>query len=229
MISCIVPVYNNQDTLQHVLSVLSACQDIHELIAVDDGSQDASPGLLSGFPGVISLFNSNNLGKGGAVVRGIHRARGDTLLLCDADLATLQVKHIKRLIDEQRLGEYDMVIAGRGKDAGFARWMNLVSGERILQRSAIEPFLELIAAHGNGIEQIINFAHRGKRVKCIVNHGVGHVLKYQRGGMYQSIPAYAKEIGQLIQTELLLVRMAGSAGFWAYIRRLQRSSFTRQM
>ncbi len=229
MLSCIVPVYNNQDTLRHVLSVLSSCQDIDELVVVDDGSRDASPALLAEFTGLTALFNPTNLGKGGAVVRGIRRARGDTLLLCDADLATLQMVHIKCLIDEHRNGKYDMVIAGRAGGSYWAHRMNMVSGERILQRSAIEPYLELIASHGNGIEQIINFAHRDRRVKCIVNHGVGHVLKYQRGGMHQYIPAYAKEIGQLIQTELVLRRMAGKAGFLDTIHRLQRGFISRQM
>ncbi len=68
MISCIVPVYNNQDTILHVLNVLLACKSIDEIIAVDDCSQDGSARIISRVPDVKTIFNSHNLGKGGAVV-----------------------------------------------------------------------------------------------------------------------------------------------------------------
>jgi len=227
MISCIVPVYNNENTIEHVLDVLCSCRDIDELIVVDDFSTDSSSSLLQQHPGAKVILNERNLGKGGAVVKGIHAARGDTLLLCDADLSTLQVHHIARLITEYRSGNYDMVIAGRESNVGWAYLMSLISGERILPRKAIEPFLPLIAAQGNGIEQIINFAFQGKKVKMIINKGVGHIDKWQRGDILNWLPAYAKEAQQLLATELLLGKAFYWPGFYAWLRRIGRAALAR--
>ena len=209
MISCIVPIYNNANTIQHVLHVLLSCKRIDEIIAVDDCSQDDSAQKIGLIPGVKCIFNLNNLGKGGAVIKGIRHSRGDTLLICDADLEKLQPRHINRLIEEYRTGEYDMVIAGRETDRGW--WGNLMarlSGERIFQRRTIEPYLEMIAGRGNGIEQIINYAHRGKRVKMIISRDVGHILKLEKTGIRGWLPAYTKEGFQLLETEFLLMRIS---------------------
>jgi len=227
MISCIVPVYNNENTIEHVLDVLCSCRDIDELIVVDDFSTDGSAGLLLRHPGAKVILNKSNLGKGGAVVKGIHAARGDTLLLCDADLSTLEAHHIARLIAEYQAGDYGMVIAGRESNIGWAYLMSLISGERIFQRKAIEHFLPLIAAQGNGIEQIINFAFQGKKVKVIINKGVGHIDKWQRGNILKWMPAYAKEAQQLLATEMLLGKVFHLPGFYAWLRRIGRAALAR--
>jgi len=209
MISCIVPVYNNEGTILHVLTTLLACQAIHEIIAVDDGSQDDSAALIAFLePAVRLIRNPLNLGKGGAVVVGIRASKGDTIFTCDADLAGLGLHHLERLIQEYQSGEYDMVIAGRETGKGWGALMASVSGERIFNRRAIEPYLDIIAARGNGLEQIINFAHRGRKVKIIISRNIGHVLKYHKLGLWGSLPAYAKEVYQLIETEFFLRKLA---------------------
>ncbi len=213
MISCIVPVYNNQDTILHVLNVLLACKSIDEIIAVDDCSQDGSARIISRVPDVKTIFNSHNLGKGGAVVEGIKSSRGDILLFCDADLSKLRTHHIDRLIDEYQTGIHDMVIAGRETDWGWGYLMCILSGERILQRRSIEPYFDLIAAGGNGIEQIINFAHKDKKVKMILSRDIGHILKYHKSGIRGWLPAYVKEAYQVFKTELILRRIAFTKKF----------------
>ncbi len=208
MISCIVPVYNNEDTILHVLNILHACKSIDEIIAVDDCSQDGSARIIPLVPEVKPIFNSTNLGKGGAVVEGIRHSRGDILLICDADLSKLQTHHINRLIEEYQMGIYDMVIAGRETDWGWGYLMSILSGERIFQRRIIEPYLEMISGHGNGIEQIINYAHKDKKVKMILSRDIGHILKYRKTGIRGWLPAYAKEAYQVFETELILRRIS---------------------
>lgn len=207
MISCIVPVYNNSDTILHVLNTLLACPQIDEIIAVDDCSQDDSVEKITSLtPEVTLLRNSVNLGKGGAAVRGIKASLRDVLLTCDADLSRLKPHHIEQLIKTFNTG-YDMVIAGRGERRGLEGLMASISGERILRYEVIEPYLDFIASRGNGIEQIINYAHQGLKVKIIASTDIGHILKYQRDGYIGSIPAYAKEISQLVETEFSLRRL----------------------
>ncbi|UCH61190.1 MAG: glycosyltransferase family 2 protein [Anaerolineales bacterium] len=209
MISCIVPVYNNENTILHVLTTLLACRAIGEVIVVDDCSQDESVNLIASLGSAVRLItNPVNLGKGGAVVKGIHESQGDTIFTCDADLSRLGAHHLERLIAEYQTGSYDMVIAGREIDRGWGALMASISGERIFRRHMIEPYLDIIATHGNGLEQIINYAHRGRSVKVIVSRDIGHVLKFQQLGLWGSIPAYAKEVYQLLETEWLLRKLA---------------------
>jgi len=205
LISCIVPVYNNEDTILHVLNTLLSCTKIDEVIAVDDCSRDRSASLIASLaPEVRLIRNPSNLGKGGAVVEGLRLSRGETILTCDADLSRLNTQHLEVLIQEYQTRLYDMVIAGREKGQGWGGLMSKVSGERIFQKRVILPYLDLISAQGNGIEQIINYAHKGKNIKIIIAQDIGHVLKFQKTGVFGSIPAYAKEVYQLLHTEVIL-------------------------
>lgn len=209
MISCIVPVYNNEETILHVLTTLLSCSKIGEVIVVDDCSSDRSASLITSLVSRIKFIrNAQNLGKGGAIVEGLRVSRGDAILTCDADLSRLNIQHLEALISEYQSGSYDMVIAGREKGHGWGSLMSKVSGERIFQKNVILPYLDLIAAQGNGVEQIINYAHRKKSVRIIIARDVGHILKFQKAGVIGSLPAYTKEVLQLLQTEFILQKMS---------------------
>ncbi len=93
-LSVIVPVYNEHDTLAEIVRRIRAV-DLSpfglttEILLVDDGSTDGTRDLLPGLaelPGVRVLLQPRNRGKGAAVRAGIERARGDILLVQDADL-----------------------------------------------------------------------------------------------------------------------------------------------
>jgi len=209
-ISCIVPVYNNETTLQHVLSVLVVVDEINEIIVGDDASSDNSYEVAKGFGSQIKLFrNEKNLGKGGNVVKGVKMSKGDVLFFCDADLSRLNKKHVLNLIHTFRDGNYDMVIGARKEDSKtpiIGKFLETVSGERILKRKNIEEYLDLISNVGNGIEQITNFAHRKKKVKMIINEGTGHIIKAQRKNKVEATREYVQEIGQIVKTDVKLKR-----------------------
>jgi len=91
-ISVVLPAYNEAANLPRVLRMLHdalpALSDRHEIIVVDDGSRDATPLVMqqaAAQRGVRYLSLSRNFGKEAALTAGIDHARGDVVVLMDAD------------------------------------------------------------------------------------------------------------------------------------------------
>lgn len=92
-VSVVIPCFNEEKTLETIVNrVLAAdtCGLDSEIIIVDDKSQDGSldkaMALSDTHANVIVLKHEANQGKGAAVRTGFGRAKGDIVLIQDADL-----------------------------------------------------------------------------------------------------------------------------------------------
>lgn len=196
-ISVIIPVYNNAETLDVLLPAVATFPGFHEIITIDDGSRDASAAIIRKYSRVRLFTHPQNRGKGAAIVRGWQEATGDVIFSIDADLLTYTHQHMSELVGGFMADNCDMIVAARGNIFPFG-W---VSGERIYYKFNVMPYTALAAGVGNGIEQVINYAHRGKNIKIIIANNTGHVLKYQRHSPHQAAMFYAREGWQLLKTE----------------------------
>ncbi len=88
-LSVIIPIYNEKDTLEEIISRVQATGIPDELVLIDDGSKDGTVDIVKKFEGregfKVRLLKKNQ-GKGAAVRNGLDIATGDVLLIQDADL-----------------------------------------------------------------------------------------------------------------------------------------------
>ncbi len=86
-LSVIVPVYNEQATVQKILEKLVKVKEVDEVVVVDDGSTDDTWKEIQKLKSKkIQAFQKDNGGKGSAVRFGLERISGDYVLIQDADL-----------------------------------------------------------------------------------------------------------------------------------------------
>jgi glycosyltransferase involved in cell wall biosynthesis len=90
LLSVIVPCYNERATVAELLRRVRAVPVDKEIIVVDDkstdGSKDVVAALAQQWPEIRHILQPVNQGKGAALRRGIEEARGDIVLIQDADL-----------------------------------------------------------------------------------------------------------------------------------------------
>jgi glycosyltransferase involved in cell wall biosynthesis len=91
LLSVLVPVYNEQDTITRVLeSVLRLGSILKDVIVVDDGSKDRTAAIVEEFAGRHPLIRfvrqPVNCGKTAAIRRALAEATGDVVIVQDADL-----------------------------------------------------------------------------------------------------------------------------------------------
>lgn len=124
-VSVIVPIFNERQRIDRLVTELAehaaaevaeAGLRLCEVIAVDDGSTDRSAEALEQhaerLPELRVLADARpNAGKGAAIARGIEAARGEWVLLVDADLAT-PLDQLAALTEHAARGA-DVVVASR--------------------------------------------------------------------------------------------------------------------
>lgn len=119
LLSVIIPVYNEESTITEVIERVTAVELPleKELIVIDDGSTDNTVDVLrSGSSHLIHTHVSpTNAGKGAAVRIGLSLAKGDVIIIQDADLE-LDPSEYGRLLAPIVAGEAKVVYGSRFLD-----------------------------------------------------------------------------------------------------------------
>ena len=115
-ISVVIPCYNEASTIETILDAVQASEiQDKEIIVVDDASTDASREklrALEGRPGLRVIYHERNRGKGAALRTGFQAARGDVVIVQDADLEYDPGEYPK-LLAPIRAGRADVVYGSR--------------------------------------------------------------------------------------------------------------------
>ena len=111
-LSVIIPVYNEEDTIETLLNRVKNVSVEKEIIVVDDGSTDRTGEILKRQDDIKVITHPQNLGKGSAIRTGLKYATGDIILLQDADLES-DPKDYHRLIEPIVDGKADVVYGSR--------------------------------------------------------------------------------------------------------------------
>lgn len=90
LVSVVIPTHNEEDDIKACLdSVLNQTYNKIEIIVVDDGSNDRTKEIIKDYEkktGKIGLFEQKQKGPGEARNLGAKKARGEILVLIDADM-----------------------------------------------------------------------------------------------------------------------------------------------
>lgn len=89
LLSVVMPVYNEFNTITKIIDKVMKLEMVKELIIVDDRSVDGTRELLQNLKhdGRVKIFyHDENLGKGGALRTGFKQVTGEVVAIQDADL-----------------------------------------------------------------------------------------------------------------------------------------------
>lgn len=122
-LSVVIPVFNERKTLLPLLQRVREVDIAKEIVLVDDGSTDGTRDLLSELEGEADLqvvLHPHNRGKGAAVRTGFEHARGEIIVIQDADLE-YDPREFPRLIRPIQEGRADAVYGSRFLGGGTHR------------------------------------------------------------------------------------------------------------
>jgi dolichol-phosphate mannosyltransferase len=137
-VSVVVPTWGEAANLPELVARLDRVRRAHalelELVVVDDDSRDGIEEWVAGagFPWVRLVVRRGERGVGGAVVEGLRGARGDLLVVMDADLSH-PPERLPEVIGALEAG-HDFVIGSRSvpgassEDRGLLRWIDRRAG-----------------------------------------------------------------------------------------------------
>jgi len=116
-LSVIIPCYNEKGTIKKLLeAVKNSPYENKEIIIIDDASTDGTTDILrkevepSG--DAVVFYHSKNQGKGAAIRTGIKAAKGDLVIIQDADLEYSPMEYPK-LVQPILDGKADIVFGSR--------------------------------------------------------------------------------------------------------------------
>jgi glycosyltransferase involved in cell wall biosynthesis len=203
-VTVIIPAYNEAPRLGMVIEAVRAATLIHDMLVVDDGSQDDTAQVAREC-GVRVIRLPENRGKGTALRTGALATHSDILLFLDADLINLtgaQVDDLVRPVLKAQAGMSIGVFRGGRAATDLAQVISPhLSGQRCLHR---DFFLAapLVDGSRSGVEIALTVHARACKVPIATVDLVGatHTMKEQKIGVVRGALARWRMYADILTT-----------------------------
>lgn len=207
-ISCIIPAYNEEKNISKVLEVVNTYKKFFEVIVVDDASKDNTYKIIKKFQKqnrkIRIIRNKINLGKSGSVKKGIIKAKGNLIIMLDADLVNLTHKNITSLIEPIFSKRANQTILDRAGDRipiwGWTNCAKYFGGERcLLKRDFLDAQIPINGGYLLEINLNLHFIHREKITQTIFCNNLYTIHQYNKVSKIQGIKNYLKMSKQILE------------------------------
>jgi polyisoprenyl-phosphate glycosyltransferase len=168
LISIVVPGYNEETNIRElyneILPVLQLAGSDFEIIFADDGSRDQTFEVIKSIANedkhVSGLSLSRNFGHQVALMAGLQNAKGDIVIMMDADLQhppsviPLLIEQYQKgfdIVNTRRIDSKDVGVVKKATSKGFYKFINAMSDVyiepsssdfRLMSRKAVDAFLQ---------------------------------------------------------------------------------------
>lgn len=203
-ITAIVAAYNEEKTIEKVILELKKVNIIDKIIVVSDGSRDRTADISRQL-GVEVIELTHNVGKGGALRKGMDSCESDIILLLDADLIGLTTKHIEDLLCPVIEREVDMTIGifdkGRLSTDLAQKVTPYLSGQRAIRRYIIDSISNIDITR-YGIEAAITKYVKEHKIEArqVSLYNLTHMMKEEKFGLVKGFKERIKMYWEVFKT-----------------------------
>jgi hypothetical protein len=203
-VTCLIPAWNEAARISGVLACVTRHPLIDQVLVVDDGSTDCT-GAIASAAGAEVITQFPNAGKSAAVARGLGAARGDLVLMLDADLIGLTAEDVTALLMPVMSGRAEVSISLRGNAPLVWRAIGLdfISGERVIRRAVLAAHLEEMSRLRRfGLEVFMNarWLEKTHRLAVVRLNGVSSPAKASKQGVLRGALADAAMMADIFAT-----------------------------
>lgn len=203
-ITAIIPAFDEEKTVADVLTCVTTCGLIDEVICINDASSDDTKDIINSFKDTVRVKHlKKNKGKGYAIAEGVSMASGDIVLFLDADLINFSKTHIEMLLSPVLHKGYAGTV---GFITGFPpkRWKYFFSqsigGQRVYYKKDLMKHLPEMKKSRFGMEILLNDLFEKKKIKKVILKDLDHLLKHEKYKGTKMIKETVKEVREVGQT-----------------------------
>jgi glycosyltransferase involved in cell wall biosynthesis len=201
--AAIIPAYNEEATIGAVIDTVKKVPRVGQVVVVSDGSTDRTVHIARQ-RGVRVIDLKTNIGKGGAMKRGIQSTAAGVLLFLDADLVGLTERHVEALIDPVVEGQAEMSVGlfegGRMATDLAQAVAPFLSGQRAVRREIIEEIGDMdIAGFGVEVALTKHVRARNYRVENVMLSGLTHRMKEEKLGFVRGLVARLRMYWEIVR------------------------------
>lgn len=202
-VTVIIPAYNEEERIRSVLEAVKESSLVDEIIVVDDGSEDKTS-KVAREAGVKVIINDKNLGKGGALCKGLRDCQSKIILFLDADLYGFNSKDVNNLLEPVLSGDYDMAVGlfvnGRLTTDLAQKVAPFLSGQRAIRRELLKEISGLeVSRYGVEVALTRYVKKNDIRIKEVELKHVSHVMKEEKRGIIRGFTERLKMYGDIVK------------------------------